>query len=105
MKFELVDRQGYIPELTYGTGGSEMSAFVPNHYDFKQMDFDNGIGKVSIDNHVWHFYFTGEGIGVELVDGIVTLNEANRFLATIKEHIWGTKHEEVQMMIAGERPH
>ncbi|KJZ16289.1 hypothetical protein TW85_00490 [Marinomonas sp. S3726] len=104
MKFELVDRQGYIPDLNYGDQGRELSCFVPTDYKWEQVSFDNGEGEVCIEGHTWHFFFTQEGIGIQLVDGIVTAKEADLFLHLVKEHIFGEKTQEVQIFIAGVTP-
>ncbi|MCV2401432.1 hypothetical protein OFY17_00920 [Marinomonas sp. C2222] len=103
MKFELVDRQGYIPDLNYGEANQELSCFIPHNYSFTQANYSNGEGIAVVSNHSWHFFFTQEGIGVQLVDGIVTLREAERFLMDIKQHIWGVNHQ-VQIFIAGVTP-
>ncbi|MEL0636129.1 hypothetical protein V6259_05015 [Marinomonas sp. TI.3.20] len=104
MKFELVDRQGYIPDLNYGEAGQELACFVPADYPFKQVSYDNGEGEVSIDNHIWHFFFTQEGIGVRLLDGIVSLKEAEKFILAVKSHIWGDSNQQVQIFLAGMTP-
>lgn len=104
MKFELVDRQGYIPDLNYGEAGQELACFVPADYPFKQVSYDNGEGEVSIDNHIWHFFFTHEGIGVRLLDGIVSLKEAEKFILAVKSHIWGDSNQQVQIFLAGMTP-
>lgn len=104
MKFELVDRQGYIPDLNYGAAGQELACFVPSDYRFSQVSYNNGEGEVSIDGHAWRFFFTQEGIGIELLDGIVTLKEAEKFLMAIKSHIWGDNHQQVQIFLAGITP-
>lgn len=104
MKFELVDRQGYIPDLNYGDKGQELACFIPPVYSFTQVTYNNGEGEASIDGHIWKFFFTQEGIGVTLMDGIVTLKEAGKFLAAVKSHIWGETHQQVQIFIAGAMP-
>lgn len=104
MKFELVDRQGYIPDLNYGAAGQELSCFIPTDYHFEQVSYNNGEGEVVIDKHTWHFFFTQEGIGIQLMDGIVTLKEAEHFLMAIKSHIWGETHQQVQIFMAGVTP-
>ena len=75
MKFELVDRQGYIPDLNYGISGQELSCFIPSDYPFQQVSYNNGEGEAIIDKHTWQFFFTQEGIGIKLIDGIVSLKE------------------------------
>jgi hypothetical protein len=104
MKFELVDRQGYIPDLNYGEAEKELAGFIPSNYSFEQISFNDGEGKAVIDKHTWHFFFTHEGIGIKLMDGIVSLKEAEHFLLAIKSHIWGEKHQQVQIFIAGVTP-
>lgn len=104
MKFGLVDRQGYVPDMNYGSAGQELSCFVPSDYAFEQVSYDNGEGAVKVDGHVWRFFFTHEGIGAELMEGIVKLQEAQTFLNNVKEHIWGAKHQEVQVFISGVTP-
>ncbi|REG87010.1 hypothetical protein [Marinomonas pollencensis] len=104
MKFELVDRQGYIPDLNYGEAGQELACFVPSDYTFKQVSYHSGEGEVSIDNHLWQFFFTQEGIGVRLLDGIVSLKEAETFILAVKSHIWGDAHQQVQTFLAGVTP-
>ncbi|MGR0277906.1 hypothetical protein ACUM5Y_02530 [Marinomonas dokdonensis] len=104
MKFELVDRQGYIPDLNYGESGQELACFVPSAYTFQQTNYQNGEGEVLIDGHSWQFFFTQEGIGIKLLDGIVTLKEAEAFLQAIKSHIWGDAHQQVQIFMAGVTP-
>ncbi|NVK72693.1 hypothetical protein C0J08_16395 [Marinomonas sp. CT5] len=104
MKFELVDRQGYIPDLNYGDAGQELSCFIPADYPFQQVSYNNGEGEAIIDKHTWQFFFTQEGIGMQLIDGIVTLKEAEHFLHDVKSHIWGEANQEVQIFIAGATP-
>ena len=104
MKFELVDRQGYIPDLVYGEAGQELSCFVPEQYQWKQVNYDNGEVDVLIDGHIWRFFFVQEGIGVKLIDGVVSFKEADSFVRDVKEKIWGAKNQEVQMLIAGTTP-
>lgn len=104
MKFELVDRQGYIPDLVYGEAGKELTCFVPDHLTWSQVNYDNGEGDVLIDGHIWRFFFAQEGIGIKLMDGIVTFKEAEIFLTAVKEKIWGTQNQQVQMFIAGTVP-
>lgn len=104
MKFELVDRQGYLPDLNYGESGRELACFVPEDFEWQQVQFENGEGEVEIRGHVWRFYFTQEGIGIKLMDGIVTFKEADLFLQAVKERIWGSHHHEVQCFIAGALP-
>ncbi len=104
MKFELVDRQGYIPDLVYGEAGQELSCFVPDDYKWEQIAYLNGEGDVLIDGHTWRFFFAQEGIGVKLIDGIVTLKEAQTFLSAVKIKIWGEQNQQVQMFIAGTTP-
>lgn len=104
MKFELVDRQGYIPDLNYGDTGQELSSFIPTDYPFTQVSYHNGEGEVLIDGHTWHFFFTQEGIGIRLIDGIVTLKEAEKLLLSVKSHIWGDNHQQVQTLMAGVTP-
>ena len=60
MKFGLVDRQGYVPDMNYGSTGQELSCFVPSDYTFEQVSYDNGEGSVKVDDHVWRFFFTHE---------------------------------------------
>lgn len=104
MKFELVDRQGYIPDLNYGEAKNELACFIPSNYSFRQVSYNNGEGEAIIDNHTWYFFFTQEGIGIQLMDGIVTLKEAEHFLLAIKSHIWGENHQQVQIFMAGVTP-
>ncbi|SBS28341.1 hypothetical protein MSP8886_01130 [Marinomonas spartinae] len=104
MKFELVDRQGYIPDLNYGSAGKELACFVPADYPFEQLSYNNGEGEVRIDGHTWHFFFTQEGVGIKLIDGVVSLKEAEKMLQAIKTHIWGENHQQVQIFIAGITP-
>ncbi|MFD1383269.1 hypothetical protein ACFQ45_07810 [Rhodanobacter aciditrophus] len=104
MKFGLVDRQGYVPDLNYGASGQELACFVPPDYPFTQVSYQNGEGEVLVDGHTWRFIFTQEGIGVELMAGIVTLKEADKFLHDIKSHIWGSSHQQVQIFISGVAP-
>lgn len=104
MKFGLVDRQGYVPDMNYGESGQELSCFVPADYSFEQVSYANGEGEVKVDGHVWRFFFTQEGIGAELMAGIVTLHEAQKFLQDVKSHIWGDKHQQVQVFLSGVAP-
>ncbi|RDL45260.1 hypothetical protein DN730_06515 [Marinomonas piezotolerans] len=104
MKFGLVDRQGYVPDMKYGEAGQELSCFVPSGYTFKQVSYVNGEGEVLVDGHTWRFFFTQEGIGAELMTGIVTLKEAETFLSAVKSHIWGDSHQQVQIFISGVAP-
>ncbi|SBT16906.1 hypothetical protein MGA5115_00992 [Marinomonas gallaica] len=101
MKFGLVDRQGYVPDMKYGETGQELSCFVPSDYTFEQVSYVNGEGEVKVDGHVWRFFFGQEGVGVELMSGIVTLTEAQKFLQDVKTHIWGDTHQQVQVFLSG----
>ena len=104
MKFGLVDRQGYVPDMNYGDAGKELACFVPSDYEFEQVSYNNGEGEVKVDGHVWRFFFTQEGIGVELMGGIVTLKEAQAFLQNVKNHIWGENNQQVQIFLSGAAP-
>jgi len=42
MKFGLVDRQGYVPDMNYGEAGQELACFVPTDYRFEQVSYVNG---------------------------------------------------------------
>ena len=104
MKFGLVDRQGYVPDMNYGDAGKELACFVPSDYHFEQVSYVKGEGEVKVDGHVWRFFFTQEGIGAELMGGIVTLHEAQKFLQDVKSHIWGDQHQQVQIFLSGVAP-
>ena len=105
MKFELVDREGFIPELTYGEPGREMQCFVPDGYEWQQTNYEQGEGQVLINGHRWGFYYAQEGISIVLESGVVTIGEATTFVQAVKEKIYGEKSREVQIVLVGRDVH
>ncbi len=103
MRFEIVDRQGYIPELHYGGPGRELAGFIPDGLEWTQLSYDNGGGQALIRGHRWGFYYAGEGFSIVLESGVETIHDATLFVAQVRDKLFGENSHEVQVLLAGDQ--
>ena len=72
MRFDLLEKNGFVPNLEYGNEGQEHSCFIPDGIPWLQLSYGQGEGQVSILDCEWGFYYgDNKVISIELHDGTV----------------------------------
>ncbi len=102
MQFEIKERNNFVPDLEYGGTDSELSCFVPDFYEWKQINYGQGEGQVLISGCEWGFYYTdNDSLSVVLHDGSVPINEATRFIELVVKKVFAEKSENVDIYLVG----
>jgi hypothetical protein len=103
MQFEIKERSGYLPELQYGCTGYELSCFIPDSYEWKQINYGQGEGQVLIDFCEWGFYYTdNDSLIVVLHEGVILLNEAVKFIELVVKKVFTEKSGNVDVLLVGD---
>ncbi len=101
MKFELKEKNGFIPNLVYGNKGSELACFIPDGVPWTQANYGQGEGQVIIENNEWGFYFGDDAISVVLHEGSLPFKEAYEFVSSVSEKIFLDRKKDVSINLVG----
>ena len=102
MKIDLRELNGFVPDLDYGNAGNELSCFIPDGFEWKQVNYGQGEGQVMINGCEWGFYYgDNDVVSVVLHSGKVPLQETLSFINGVVCKIYGSKADSVSVNVTG----
>ena len=103
MIFYLKERNNFVPDLQYGSTGVELECFIPDGYEWLQINYGQGEGQVLINGCEWGFYYSNhDSITVVLHEGDISEDEAYEFAKDVCNHIFGSKSADVEIRMTQE---
>lgn len=102
MRFEIFDKYGDLPDLVYGEEGRELSCFIPDNIDWRQVNYGQGEGQVLIDGAEWGFYYGDQNtISIMLHKGEVEVQSAFHFVLKTSKKVFG-ENANIKITLVGE---
>jgi hypothetical protein len=94
MMFVIRFQNHTVPDFELGPRGQELSCYVPDGCQWRQINYGQGEGQVEIDGRRWSFYFgrnKGE-LNVYLDSGEIAAADALAFVTAVATRIAGGPH-------------
>ncbi|MDE2420395.1 MAG: hypothetical protein KGO49_04330 [Gammaproteobacteria bacterium] len=89
MNFVIREPNGFIPELTYGQKGRELECFIPDGYEWVQLNYGQGEGEVKLSNNtIWGFFYGEDYIAIYFYSGNIDLASAIEFIEKVAKKIF-----------------
>ena len=89
MRVIVQTKQGEFPDLTYGGLGAELSCFVPENYEWRQISYGQGEGEVEISGcGQWGFFYNDDSnLVIHLLGGVVDIDVAFTFIKEVTKKV------------------